>query len=359
MGVDWTWTPNSRWVNVARFGFNRYWQNDNVADHRRSPESYGLNTGITDPNLFGFPRIDVGSGFEYMGGNYRWPLYTTPNYTYQWGDTVSLTRGAHNVRFGVEFRHGGTEYLRARYGRGRVVFDSLVDFLQGNVEYAEILAGNTHRHITMSAFGAFIQDDWRMTPRVTLNLGLRYDLSLPIKDSNNLIANFIPDRGLIQVGKGIDSPYATDWNNFSPRLGLAWDMFGSGKTVLRAGAAMIYEQPTIRTFIDNGGLNENPSGVPGVTPGNGTIDVTARTLTDSAALSAAWAAGTPLFGNSSATPCDIDNPCDVFGALPHLATPYVLSWNLNLQQQLTKSTVLQVAYVGNHGVSLCLEYCID
>ncbi|HMK23526.1 MAG TPA: hypothetical protein VK466_14415, partial [Terriglobales bacterium] len=130
------------------------------------------------------------------------------------------------------------------------------------------------------------------------------------------------------------------------------DMFGSGKTVLRAGAAMIYEQPTIRTFIDNGGLNENPSGVPGVTPGNGTIDVTARTLTDSAALSAAWAAGTPLFGNSSATPCDIDNPCDVFGALPHLATPYVLSWNLNLQQQLTKSTVLQVAYVGNHGVSL-------
>lgn len=64
MGVNWTWTPNARWVNEARFGYNRYWQNDNVADYKKSAQSYGLNTGVTDPKLFGFPEIDIGTLFE-------------------------------------------------------------------------------------------------------------------------------------------------------------------------------------------------------------------------------------------------------------------------------------------------------
>jgi outer membrane receptor protein involved in Fe transport len=78
----------------------------------------------------------------------------------------------------------------------------------------------------MTAFGAFAADDWRIAPRLTLNLGLRYDVSLPVKDSNDLIANFIPSQGgLIQVGKGINSPYATDWNNLAApgdSLGRIW-----------------------------------------------------------------------------------------------------------------------------------------
>ena len=367
MGVNWTWTPNSRWVNDARFGYNRYWQNDNVADHTKSAQDYGLNTGVTDPRLFGFPEIDIGTLFE-MGGNLSWPLYTAPTYTYQAVDNVSLTRGRHNIRFGGEFRRGGTDIFRARRGRGLIVFDdttddngdvvspALVNFLQGNfgdAGYARVLTGNIPRSVTMSAFGAFVADDWRIMPRLTLNLGLRYDLSLPIKEANNLIANFIPGKGgLVQVGKGIDAPYSTDWNNFSPRLGLAFDVFGTGKTVLRAGGAMIYEQPTIREFIDRGGLNENPSGIAGVTPGNGTIQLVTREIDDTAALGAAWLAGTPLFAGALTTPCDQSDPCTVFGVKPHLATPYVLSWNFNLQQQLTRTTVLEVGYVANHGVKL-------
>lgn len=367
MGVNWTWTPSSSWVNEVRFGYNRYWQNDNVADHNTSAADYGLNTGVTDPRLFGFPLIDIGSSFE-MGGNSSWPLFTAPTYTYQLVDNVSYTKGRHNFRFGGEFRHGGTDLFRARRGRGVIIFDDTFDedgnvvtpapvnFLQGNFGdqgFARILAGDIPRNITMTSFGAFVTDDWRILPRLTLNLGLRYDLSLPIKDSRNLIANFIPSMGgLLQVGKGIDSPYVTDWNNFSPRLGVAWDVFGTGKTVLRAGGALIYEQPTIREFIDRGGLNENPSGLPGVTPGNGTIQLVTRELDDPIALSKAWLAGTPLFADALSAPCDQSSPCDVFGVKPHLATPYVLSWNLNLQQELTKTTVLQAAYVANRGVKL-------
>lgn len=351
MGVNWTWTPG-RLVNEARFGYNRNWQLDDVADHNRSADSYGLNTGVTDPRLFGFPSIDVGP-FT-MGGNSSWPLYTTPNYTYQFVDNVSITKGAHNIRFGGEFRHGGSDNFRARRGRGRIVFDSLDDFLQGNVDFAQVLIGDTHRNVTMNAFGAFIQDDWRVSRNVTLNLGLRYDLSTPIKDANDQLANFIPDQnGLIQVGHGINSLYDKDTNNLSPRLGVAWDVFGTGKTVVRAGGAIIYEQATIRQFIDRGGFNENPSGVTGVSPGTGTIDVASREIDDSASLSAAWNAGTPLFNTTpNALVCDQDDPCDVRGVLPHLATPYVAQWNFNIQQELGPKTVLQVAYVGNHGIKL-------
>jgi hypothetical protein len=366
-GANWTWTPNSRWVNEARFGYNRYWQSDNVADHNKSAASYGLNTGVTDPRLFGFPEIDVGTLFA-MGGNLSWPLYTAPTYTYQVLDNISLSRGRHNIRFGGEFRRGGTDIFRARRGRGYLLFQdttddegnvvtpALVNFLQGNfgdAGYGRILTGDIPRSVTLTAFGAFVQDDWRILPRLTLNLGLRYDLSLPIKEAHNLIANFIPSKGgLIQVGNGISNPYDTDWNNLSPRVGVAWDLFGTGKTVLRAGGAIIFEQPTIREFIDRGGINENPSGLPGVTPGNGTIQLVTRELDDTAALAAAWANGTNLFAGALTTPCDISAPCTVFGVKPNLATPYVASWNFNLQQQLTSTTTLQAGYVGNRGVKL-------
>ena len=197
------------------------------------------------------------------------------------------------------------------------------------------------------------QDDWRILPRLTLNLGLRYDLTLPIKDANNLIANFLPDQGgLIQVGKGIPAPYATDKNNLSPRIGFAFDVFGTGKTVLRGGGAIIYEQPTIREFVDRGGLNENPSGLEGVTPGNGNMTLVQREIDDTTALHDAWIGGTPLFAAATAVGCDQDNPCDTFGVPYHLATPYVATWNLNVQQALSPSTTLQVAYVANRGIKL-------
>ena len=324
MGVNWTWTPTSSWVNEVRFGYNRYWQNDNVGDYTKSAADYGLNTGVTDSRLFGLPSIEIGSLFV-MGGNSSWPLFTAPTRTYQVVDNASLTHGKHNFKFGAEFRRGGSDVFRARRGRGRLVFDdtrdpdsgdvttpALVNFLQGNFGdegFGQILTGDIGRNVNMSAVGAFFADDWRIAPRLTLNLGLRYDLTFPIKDENNLIASFNPDQGgLIQVGKGLDSPYATDWNNISPRIGMAWDIFGTGRTVLRAGGALIYEQPTIREFIDRGGLNENPSGLEGVTPGNGNITLVQREIDDTTVLHDAWVNGTPLFASAIGSACASDAP---------------------------------------------------
>lgn len=348
-GVNWTWTPNSRWVNQASFGLNRMWQAINTADHTRNPATYyGINTGVTDPKVFGFPRISI-SPFDYLGGNSGWPLMTTPNYNYQVNDNVSYVRGAHQFQFGGEFRYGGTDNYRATYARGRIDFSSLTNFLKGTVRRAYLLQGDPTRHVSMKGFGGFIRDDWRVSKRVSVSLGLRYDLQTPVKDSNNLLANFIPTKGLVQVGKGIDTPYNTQKTNFSPRAGVAWDIFGDGRTVFRAGTALIYEVPPIRMFIASGGLNLNPTGADGVNTGN--IDVFSRTLK---AKDVTWTQAGPVFDftSTASSSCDIDSPCDVLGVLPNIKTPRVLSWNANLQRELTKTTVVQVAYVGQKGMDL-------
>ena len=357
-GVDWTWTPNSQLVNVARFSYNRFNETIAPVDANVNPTQYGLNTGITDPRLFGFPRINPSTSyFDYLGGNSSWPLQTSPSHTENYSDTVSYTVGKHALRFGGDFSNGGVDYYRAGYGRGRIDFHYLDDFLTGNVRAWRLLLGNPARDLSQKSVGLFVQDDFRATRRVTLNLGLRYDVTRPIKDSHDQLANYVPSQGVLQVGYGISEPYQTNWTNFSPRLGAAFDVFGTGKTILRAGFGMIYVQPSIRTFAFNGGgLNLNPSAlIPGgtgtmtsflVSPGNGNQTDLIDWSTDPAQGS--------IFpvNNSTLASCTGDSPCNFFGVDQKLKTPFVLNWNVNLQQEIIPGTLLQIAYVANQGHNL-------
>ena len=353
-GATWAWTPNPRWVNELRFSYNNFNEAIAPVDHAVNPLTYGINTGVTDPRLFGLPRINPGdSFFNYVGGNSSWPLETAPSATYNLSDTVSIERGKHSIRFGASFRDGQVNYFRATYGRGRVDFADLEGFAAGDttdVDEWRLLYGNPARNITQKSFGLFVQDGYRVTPRVTINAGLRYDVTYPIKDAHNQLANFIPTEGIVQVGRGISQPYPTNYNNVSPRLGIAWDVFGTGKTVVRAGGGIIFEQPSIRTFMFNGGgLNLNPSGVAGVTPGNGNITSFLVESFDGTQLN--WDPG-PVFPAAAGQQCNSDFPCDIFGVDQHLHTPYVANWNLNVQQELSRNTLLQVAYVANRGIKL-------
>ena len=235
----------------------------------------GLKSGTNDIHgtAYYFTRnAAVDARNFYLGGNSSWPLWTTPSQTENISDTASRTGGRHSLKFGGEFRYGDVQYYRATEGRGRVDFHTLEDFVAGDPRDWELLYGNPARNVNLKSFGLFVQDSYRISPRITINMGLRYDLTYPIEDSHNQLANYVPSAGIVQVGKGIGSPYPTNYNNVSPRLGVAWDVFGSGRTVVRAGGGIIFEQPSIRTFMfSGGGLNLNPSGVPGVSPGNGTI----------------------------------------------------------------------------------------
>jgi hypothetical protein len=354
-GLDWTWTPNSRFSNQVRFSYNQFWEKIAPADSNQDPlTTWGLNTGISDPNLGGFPRITPGSLFDYLGGNSSWPLWTVPSQTMQLGDTANYTLGRHTLKFGGDFVNGYVSYLRGSNARGRVRFRTLEDFFRGRVRDGELLVGDLKRHVHQNSFGLFLNDDYRITRRLTVNLGLRYDITFPVKEDQNLIANFDPNVGIVQVGQQIHQPYPTKYNNISPRVGVAWDIFGTGKTVLRAGAGIIFEQPSIRTFINSAGLNLNPSGADGVTPGGGTINTFLKFLgrsdvnfTDPSL---------PVFDTSGAGFCDPDpedeSGCNVFGTAKNLRTPYVANWNLNIQHALTPNTMLQVAYVGNRGIKL-------
>src|SRR5216683_5994434 len=389
-GLNYTWVPNSTWVNEARFGYDRFWQAILTVDHAANPATvYKINTGVTDPVNFGMPEIDV-DGFNPLGGNHGWPLLTTPNQTYQGVDNISYTRGKHTFRFGGEFRHGSTDNTRDRYGKGRVRFAGgeltmacngclgvdangkpiqstpLQDFIAGLARGTKtgktggrIFIGNSSRHVSINSFGGFFQDDWRVTPRLTVNVGVRYDLNTVIKESQDRLANFDPTTGIRQVGHGISAPYNGDHNNFAPRLGISWDPWGHGKTVVRAGGGVTYEIPHLSLFLgQNGvenastaGLNVIPTsastGIPGA---NGTIAASAVNLTGNLLN---WSVAGPVFQPTiNCDPATGGTPCDILGVDQNLRTPYVLTWNVNIQQALTSSTSLQVGYVGNRGVKL-------
>jgi hypothetical protein len=373
IGGAWTWIPTSRFTNQFHIGYNRFWQQIYVADHNLDPASVGVPTGVMNPRDFGLPEIRI-SGFtsHTIGGNGSWPLLTTPNQTLQFTDSATYVRGKHFLRFGGEVRTGSTDNVRDTYGPGYARFDSsgpedspLENFVFGFPDYGYVAVGDSHRYVTQTSFGAFVQDAWRMRPNFTLNMGIRYDVTFPIHERHDQLANFDPTRGMVQVGQQISSPYNTDYKNFAPRIGFAWDLFGNGKTVLRAGGGIIYEIPHMSVFIGQNnteaqGLALIPTGLPltdingNPIPSPGTITATTRTFLDDLATN--WQAGGPIFGNlsPSAVACSYIeggayNPCPIFGVNHNIKTPYVTNWNFNLERTLWPDAGLTVAYVGTKG----------
>src|SRR6202162_6380675 len=252
----------------------------------------------------------------------------------------------------------------------------LEDFLTGNVAGSEILVGNVFRETHNWGYAAFLQDDWHITPRVTVNLGVRYEINTVITEAHNRLANFDPNSptGLVQVGKQISSPYNGDHTNFAPRLGFAWDVRGNGKTVIRAGGGITYEQFAQQVFLGVGntfGLGTNPTGAslsgangaPIASPGNIAV---ALASPSGSAITQGWqnnGPNVPLFPASTlAVECGDGlpnssggtdpSPCTVLGVAPNLRTPFVSTWTLGVEQAFTKDLSLEVAYVGNHGSRL-------
>jgi hypothetical protein len=255
------------------------------------------------------------------------------------------------------------------------------NFFMGDMSRAQISAGNFLRHLQNEGYGAYIQDDWRITPRVTVNLGLRYELTTVFTEQNNLVGNFDPTQGLVQVGKQISSPFNGDHKDFAPRVGVAWDVFGNGRTVLRSGAGIYYEQYSYDSFMAVGnllGMRTVPTGVNLYTNGNpvpttagGTINLGAITLGGGALGDSStpgtvrynWANNGPNTPIYSASPACGDGtvtlpsgltptPCNILGTDRNLRSPYVVKWSFDIQQALTKDLSLDVAYVGNHAARL-------
>ena len=273
--TSWTWTPNSTWVNDLRFGWNFHHRFDHVDDIATPLTSYGIITGVSNSVLGGFPTVTV-NGFSQLGGDPNLPKSYGPSKDYDIVDHVSFLRGKHAFKFGVE-----TLFIRPFFGnysggRGIIAFgDSssgtafagstpLEDFLAGTPDAAAggtILNGDPRRVLRQEDYSGFFEDVWHVKPHVTLNLGLRYEYFTPLADANNLIGNWDPQAGLIQAGVNAKSPYNGYHKDFSPRVGVAWDIGGKGKTVVRAGGGIYYVDLVIGAMVDNISLPGKPSGI--------------------------------------------------------------------------------------------------
>ena len=273
--TSWTWTPNSTWVNDLRFGWNFHHRVDHVNDIATPLSTYGINTGVTNPVLGGFPTVTV-NGFSQLGGDPNLPKSYGPSKDYDLVDHVSFLRGKHAFKFGFE-----TLFMEPFFGnfsgaRGIIAFGDnsngtafagstpLQDFLAGTPDASAggtILSGDPRRSLRQQDYSGFFEDVWHVKSHVTLNLGLRYEYFTPLSDANNLIGNWDPQVGLIQVGVNANSAYNGYHKDFSPRVGVAWDIGGKGKTVIRAGGGIYYVDLVIAAMVDNISLPGKPSGI--------------------------------------------------------------------------------------------------
>lgn len=383
--VGWNYIPNSSWVNSARFGLSHYYQTFISGDHTVDPSTLGFFTGVTNPASFGFPRLRI-SGFGSFQLGASWPKTVGPDSVWQFTDSVSYLHGNHAFKFGGEVLINQSTNIVTNNTKGPVNFSSLTNFFSGTIKSANITVGDFKRNLQAEGYAAFLQDDWRVTQRLTLNLGVRYELNTVMHEKNNLIGNFDPNVGLIQDGVGgVKGVYNGDHNNFSPRVGFAWDIAGNGKTVVRGGGGILYEQGSFDAFNALGNLlglrtvptgvsiytcsdNTNPCDAPNpVTTAGGTINLGSVSYSGGnggvAGLNARWrnnSAANPLYaaapacgdGSVAAASGITANPCDVLGVDRKLRTPYVETWSLGIQRALTNSLSLEVSYVGNHASKL-------
>ncbi len=326
-------------VNELRFGFNRFKEGFFPEDSDFDPRSIGLNTGISNPQDFGLPQIRIQDdlGIANIGATLSVPRART-DINYQVIDNFSWKLTKHDLKFGYEFRRTTVDQFFDAGYRGRLDFGSLADFLSGTLSGGRAARGNSNRFTFQNSHAGYVQDTFRWSPELTFNLGLRWDYFGVIDEKNHLLSNFSPTAGLVQVGSpGLSRLYDRDWNNFSPRLGLAWNINGKGKTVVRAGWGLFYDAFSQDFFAGQLPFNTfNPG--PAFNPvGPSPILFSFST--------------TPVIQNGVEIFTDFLDS-DVFAADPHLRTPYIQNYNLNIQRELFRNGVLEVGYVGSHGTKL-------
>jgi Carboxypeptidase regulatory-like domain/TonB dependent receptor-like, beta-barrel len=229
---NWTWVISSSTVNSFRAGYSHYYQDFSSNDASQNPTNYMYNgstyhiyTGQTNPAYFGLPQIAFQGGYNFQLG-LGWPKTVGPDGVYQFTDSVSYLHGNHAIKFGADILVLQSTNNVTANTKGNPRFANLGAFFTGNMNRMRYSAGDFLRHLSNQAYGFYVQDDWRLTPRLTVNLGLRYELNTVPSESNDLEGNFDPNLGLVQVGKQISSVFNGDHNNFAPRVGFAWDVMG-------------------------------------------------------------------------------------------------------------------------------------
>jgi len=363
VSVSWVRTVSPEKVNEMRFGWNRYRNGFFPQDASIFGDpnvSLGINTlDLLAPNTalsrdFGLPTISV-SGLASLGSSGFSNPRNRVDQNYQFFDNFSWKIGRHDVKFGGEYRRTTVKSFNDLLARGELDFGSLAEFLAGALDGGTENFGNTSRNAHQNFVAFYVQDGFHMTSRLTVNLGLRWDYFGVLGTDGNQISNYSPTVGLVQPGQ----LYPKDYNNFSPRVSVAWDVFGKGKTVVRAGFGIFYDAFSQDFFTGQLAYDTDSTGPAYNTIGPNPIYITSAlnpalpppTSPALPATDSMIVAHVPVFDPTSVMPGTAVQQ-SVFTVSPNLRTPYVYNYNLNIQQEIIHNTVLQVGYVGSAGRKL-------
>jgi outer membrane receptor protein involved in Fe transport len=309
-------TLSSNMVNEARIGFNRI-HIVFAPNALQNPASFGIQDGI-NANA-GLPFITIGGTGIGFGGPNGFPQGRGDT-TGVLSDTLNYLHGRHSLKFGGEFRRMTNNNFNS--DTGTLSFTNVAGFVAGTPSGFSLSPGNNPSRIGVNNLGFFVQDSWKTTKRLTLELGVRYDWNATPTEALDRFVNFIAATdSLVQVS----SPYKQNNKNFQPRLGFAYDVFGSGKTVVRGAYAILTDQPI--TGLVTGLTNNPPLGNPLSFVGGAKPTTTYATLLADAK------------GNGLA-PIVVD---------PNFDNSYIESYNFNIQQQVTNNWSLMTGFFGSAG----------
>ena len=323
-------------VNSIRLGGNHETVNNNESLTAINTDAARKDLGVGGTAFAGraAPQVLVGGLTDFTGG-----VGGSPTYFYHWNsiqlyDDAFWTKGTHSIRFGAAVERMMLNVLADTDPNGIWNFDNVAGFLtnQPTKFQGGIASTLSPRNLRETLFGAYVQDDWRARTNLTLNLGLRYEISTVVRETAGKLAN-LPTVSAATAHLG--NPFFSNptLRDFEPRVGFAWDLFSNGKTALRGGVGLFDVQPLPYQF---------------------------PLLVTQAIPFFSYTVVKDPFGE-----CGCTSPFPNFGGLnisfpanrlrstfvdPKPKRNYVMQWNLNLQQQITPSLAGMVAYVGSRGV---------
>ena len=333
-----------------------FFQSHIVLDKRFSgfsPQAFGFGYASTWATATGAPLI-MTQGYSNVGDPVINPRDSTQN-DYAFSANLAHTQGKHVTSFGGQFRRTQLNGYQSNFASGTFSFttqgytnNSMANFLLGKPDIFTQAGGDFTRELRGWELGAYAQDEFRISSTLTLNYGVRYEITTPFRDIHNRMMEFAPGHqstvypnaptGLLFPGdSGVPDTIAPIFkNDWAPRVGFAWNPLGNSRTVIRAAYGIFYDELL------------NGVGMPFRATSSALGQTVVRTLTGYAKINYA----NPLTGiNNPFAPGQFALPASTFTIDRNLKPPYAQDWNLTVDQSLGKQN-LSMGYIGSKGTRL-------